>query len=108
MQQAFWIVVLLAVFLAGDASALRADEENSGSKPRLNAEILMQMDLPPLGSNWFSNTFQEIGFKGAAGLTYKRATPLLIGEKRIEFRIFGPRLKLEKGKAVGLRFEFRF
>ncbi len=108
MKQAFWIVVLLAACLAGDASALRADEDKSGQNSRLDAEILMQMDLPPLGSSWFYNPFQEIRFKGVGGLTYKRATPFQIGEKRIEFRIFGPRLKLEKGKAVGLRFEFRF
>ncbi len=108
MKQAFWTVVLLAPFLAGDAWALRADAEKSGQSPKLDTEILMQMDLPPQQSGWFSNTFQQIRFKGSSGLTYHRAVPLQFGETQVEFRILGPRLKLQKGKAVGLRFEFRF
>ncbi len=108
MKQAFWAVVLLVAFLAGDARAFRADEAESGSTPRLDAEILMQMNLPPQGSSWFANLFQEIRFKGSGGLTYHRAVPLQFGETQVEFRILGPRLKLQKGKAFGLRFEFRF
>ena len=108
MKLAFWTVVLLVAFLAGDAWALRADAEKSGQKPRLDAEILMQMELPPQGSSWFSNIFQQIHFKGSSGLTYHRTVPLEFGETQVEFRILGPRLKLQKGKAIGLRFEFRF
>lgn len=108
MKRIFWTVVLLGAFLAGDAWALRADEAENGQQPRLDAEILTQLGAPQQAPGWFSNSLREIKITGTGELTYQPAVPLQFGETRVEFRILGPGLTLQQGKAVGLRFEFRF
>lgn len=103
-QRTIWL--LLALLLSSAPAFGAEPEETTGTRERVSSEILLRGVAGNRENGGFGDYLERIEIRGSSGLRYRQ--PFRLGNRPLELRLLGPRIKLVDGKALGMRFEIRF